>query len=96
MTKETNKRDKTIRVYAEQKDISINDSKKQRPENFEIYVYSKTGKIIDYCMTDREDLVAGILFYMQYTYNVHQEDTQWETLRDASSLKRIRKSYYNN
>jgi len=86
---------KTIRVYAEPKRIFINDTEKQRPENFEIHVFNEIGKSIDSCMTDREDLVAGILYYMQYTHNVHQENTEWETLRDASSLKRIKTSYYN-
>ena len=95
MTKETNKRDKIIRVYAEKKD-SIS-SKRQEYNNFEIQVFDKkTGKSIDYCQADREDLVAGILFYMQYTYNVHQENTYWETSRNASTLNRIKKSYYNN
>ena len=95
MTKETNKRDKTIRVYAEPKRIFINDTEKQRTTNFEIHVFDKIGKSIDSCMTDREDLVAGILFYMQYTYNVHQENTSWETSQNASTLNRIKKSYYN-
>jgi len=95
MTKETNKKDKMIRVYADKKD-SIS-SKRQEYTNFEIQVFEKkTSKSIDYCQTDREDLVAGILFYMQYTYNVHQENTSWETSQNASTLNRIKKSYYNN
>jgi hypothetical protein len=95
MTKETNKKDKTIRVYAEPKRVFINDFNKQRVTNFEIQVFDKkTGKSIDFCQTDREDLVPGILFYMQYTYNVHQEDTHWETLREASRLNRIKENFY--
>jgi hypothetical protein len=97
MTKETNKKDKTIRVYAEPKRVFINDFNKQRVTNFEIHVFDKIGKSIDSCMTDREDLVAGILFYMQYTYNVHQENTFWEgeSSQNALTLNGIKRRYYN-